>query len=95
MTITAKYPTICASCHAPIHPGQRIEWTRGEPARHTSCPAATSGAPQPQRRRDGGICAECEQPRRHLVDATDACGILARICPACARNTTRHERSFA
>lgn len=43
MTITAKFPASCASCGGRIIPGQRIEWSKGAPARHTSCPGATAG----------------------------------------------------
>ncbi len=38
MTITARYPSRCATCGAPIIPGQQIEWERGSQPRHTHCP---------------------------------------------------------
>lgn len=45
MTITARYASTCSTCHQSIQPGQRIEWTRGDPTvRHMSCETATSTA---------------------------------------------------
>jgi hypothetical protein len=39
MTITAKYAATCSCCHNAVTPGQQIEWSKGSPVRHTSCPA--------------------------------------------------------
>ena len=45
MTITAKYASTCTSCHRPVTPGQRVEWTRGEKTvRHTDCGSASATA---------------------------------------------------
>jgi hypothetical protein len=41
MTITAKYQGRCAHCGQAITPGQQIEWTRDQPARHASCTRQT------------------------------------------------------
>lgn len=38
--IIAKFPSKCAACGAPIVPGQRILWAKGEPSRHESCQRA-------------------------------------------------------
>lgn len=46
MTITARYPGTCPTCHAPITPGQQIEWTKGAKPRHTTCGASASAVPQ-------------------------------------------------
>mgnify|MGYP001610170486 FL=1 len=40
MTISAKYPSRCAVCGGTIVVGAKIEWAKGQPARHTACPAA-------------------------------------------------------
>jgi len=40
MTITARYPSRCASCGGAIHAGDRIEWSKGTAARHTKCSGA-------------------------------------------------------
>jgi len=37
VTITAKYPGVCASCGGRVTPGQQIEWAKGQPTRHTAC----------------------------------------------------------
>lgn len=31
----------------------------------------------------GGICAECERPRRGLLWAHDSSGIVGQVCPSC------------
>lgn len=38
MTITAKFPGTCPACGGEITPGTKIEWSKGEKARHTDCP---------------------------------------------------------
>jgi len=45
MTITAKFASRCAICGEPITPGTTIEWAKGQPVRHTSCPTASDGLP--------------------------------------------------
>lgn len=47
MTITARYASTCPTCRGPVTPGQRVEWTRGSKAVHTSCSAGTP-APAPR-----------------------------------------------
>jgi len=44
MTITAKYASKCATCGQAIPVGAQIEWSKGSPARHTSCAAAPATA---------------------------------------------------
>ena len=38
MTITAKFEGKCAECDGEIAVGARVEWERGQPARHAKCP---------------------------------------------------------
>jgi len=38
MVIRAKYSGVCADCGEEIAVGAEIEWSRGQPARHVSCP---------------------------------------------------------
>ena len=42
MTITARYPAKCSACGQDITPGQQIEWSKGQPVRHTTCGASTT-----------------------------------------------------
>lgn len=49
MTITAKFPGTCPTCGSPIHAGEKVEWAKGEKARHTSCPTAQTPAATPAR----------------------------------------------
>ena len=54
MTITAKFPGRCSSCSRPVTPGEKIEWSKGQPTRHAVCApsAAAPAAPAaPARRR--------------------------------------------
>jgi len=37
VSITARYPGVCAACKQAILPGQQIEYKRGEPTKHTTC----------------------------------------------------------
>lgn len=61
---------------------------------------ATESLDRPARRngggrsRSGGVCAECEEPRRNLTECRDSSGIVARCCPRCAA-LSPWERSFA
>lgn len=36
MTITAKYSSKCATCGGAIRVGEKIEWSKGSPARHAA-----------------------------------------------------------
>lgn len=59
MTITAKYPGTCVCCGQRITPGQAIEWTKGNPARHVGCTAEKSAPPTTQGRRHPAETKEC------------------------------------
>ena len=71
MTITAKYPGTCSQCHAPIQPGERIEWAKGEPSRHAGCAGTgstnrvshgtTNAAASPRSSAPTKHCWECGQ----------------------------------
>ncbi len=37
MTIIAKFSSTCPSCNQRIQPGERVEWTKGSPAKHVAC----------------------------------------------------------
>lgn len=50
MTITAKYPGTCPCCARAIAAGDRVEWSKGQKARHVSCSAATPAQPGRARR---------------------------------------------
>jgi hypothetical protein len=39
MVITAKFSSKCPVCSNPIAPGDRVEWSKGEVARHLACVA--------------------------------------------------------
>ena len=47
MLITAKYSSTCPTCRLPIAAGSRVEWVRGEKARHEACAAGVAGFTSP------------------------------------------------
>lgn len=51
MTIVAKFPSRCACCGGSIQPGEKIEWKKGEPARHARCAAKPARASTPRERK--------------------------------------------
>lgn len=84
MTITARYPSTCASCGARITPGQSIEWQKGvKTVRHTDCAAAATEpaiVPAARPRRSGSRYtrfssgAEYYQNDRGRCEDAPACG---------------------
>lgn len=53
MTITAKFATVCPCCKNRINAGDKVEWTKGQKARHVSCaasPASVSALSAPATR---------------------------------------------
>lgn len=40
MIITAKFASMCPCCSSRIVEGSKVEWNRGEKARHVACAAA-------------------------------------------------------
>ena len=57
MTITAKFAGRCATCGQTVLPGERIEWSRGTPVRHTQCPTGHVHAAAPRPRPT--VCVKC------------------------------------
>lgn len=65
MIISAKFASVCSVCSAHIDVGSKIEWSKGEKARHVACvgkPATASPQRAPrntyyQRRGYGGPLA--------------------------------------
>lgn len=48
MIITAKFAAVCPCCSKSIEVGSKIEWSKGEKAKHTGCAgkATTKSAPR-------------------------------------------------
>jgi hypothetical protein len=42
MTIKARYAGRCGRCGGAINAGDEMEWSRGQPTRHLTCPASTA-----------------------------------------------------
>lgn len=79
MTITARYPSRCSSCGGSISVGDRIEWAKGSPVRHSSCPSSVTPA-APRRssrgqyvRRTGCSCGSREDASGELIPAASNC----------------------
>lgn len=72
MIITAKFASVCPCCSARIAVGSKVEWSKGEKARHVTCggaAASVSGARSqaPARRRGtwtGCSCGSVEEYAR-------------------------------
>lgn len=64
MTITAKYAATCPCCKSAIRPGDKIEWSKGSPAKHVSCASKTGSAPTTTvaTRIRCTTCAYCQSP---------------------------------
>ena len=88
MSITAKYAATCATCRAAITPGQKIEWVKGSPVRHSSCGGGCAAAPKRERssremgyggtaqlggRRTGCQCGSREDRRGQLLASPRNC----------------------
>ena len=43
MVIIAKFPSRCVVCSGNIQVGERIEWVKGNPVRHTACEFRAAG----------------------------------------------------
>lgn len=39
MIITAKFSSVCPCCNNRVQVGSKVVWSRGEKAKHVSCPA--------------------------------------------------------
>lgn len=50
MVITAKYASTCPDCGNTIREGSKVQWERGQKARHVSCPNGGTGDAAPQGR---------------------------------------------
>lgn len=59
MTITARYAATCSTCRRPIAPGAKIEWSKGQPVRHTSCSAAAMAPATARTSRSRGTWTGC------------------------------------
>lgn len=81
MTITAKYSATCPHCTRSINPGDKIEWSKGTRATHTTCGArsASSSTPAGQRRSvrpgkwTGCSCGSREDGAGTLIPARNNC----------------------
>lgn len=81
MTITAKFASRCGSCSQAITPGTKIEWTKGQPVRHTSCPGTAEGVPTATYL---GRVLVADLPRgERLMRGCGQCRRLGRMCKSC------------
>ena len=51
MQISAKFQTVCPTCHHRIAVGERIEWGRGKSAVHVKCPSSQQDLPETKRKK--------------------------------------------
>jgi hypothetical protein len=84
MLITAKFASVCPCCNARIEVGSKVEWTKGNSARHVACatsPASTVSAARPARRSQDarGRWNGCSCGAREMPDGT----LSANACASC------------
>src|SRR5688572_29691290 len=74
MTITARFSSICPVCRTEIAAGARVEWNRGERARHLACAnpaagtfqAAADAAPAPRWSFSDAVETPAEREARYV-----------------------------
>lgn len=70
-----------------------VEMAYGYITQRAECETAPRSAPS-RRPGKGGICDDCQRPRRNLQECVDSSGISGLCCPSCAAMSP-YERSFA
>lgn len=62
MIITAKYNSTCPCCAKYISAGEKVEWVKGEKAKHVACtgPSVASSAPRSYTVRSRARFTRCE-----------------------------------
>jgi hypothetical protein len=84
MVITAKFASVCPACNARIEVGSKVEWSKGEKARHVSCggsSAAAAPSSSPTTAAKPGCCTKCGK----------ACKPQYRTCFACSGKEPSNE----
>lgn len=51
MIIVAKFASVCPCCSSRIDVGSKVDWSKGEKARHVACPASSARAAGPAKAR--------------------------------------------
>jgi hypothetical protein len=74
MTITAKFPGTCPACGGYITPGERVEWSKGQRARHLNCSVGRSVAPATQAPADAKQVWTWNQPAKAPTKRCWECG---------------------
>lgn len=54
MIITAKFASVCPCCSSRISVGEKVEWSKGEKARHAACAGKAVTAARSTARRSYG-----------------------------------------
>jgi hypothetical protein len=85
VTITAKFPSVCRNCGCAIAVGSKIEWSKGSPAVHTTCPGR--GTPKAERSR-AGRAPSSRAPRAPKAAKIEGERTLRR------RSADRHDRYY-
>lgn len=88
MIITAKFASVCPCCSARIAVGSKVEWNRGEKARHAACAGkavvASTAIPRsayasPRSGNNRGRWTGCSCGSRELPGG----GLSANACTSC------------
>lgn len=84
MIIIAKFTSVCPCCSNRIAVGEKIDWSKGEKARHVACAGKPSTATQPTARRSytparAGKWNGCSCGAREYADGS----LSANACSSC------------
>jgi hypothetical protein len=93
MTITARYPSQCSACGGAIGAGERIEWSKGMPARHSQCGTPVA-ATSPTTSSATGRCAKCGGACKPGYRTCYRCSSAAKTCRACGHIEKRDSRGY-
>jgi GTP cyclohydrolase FolE2 len=88
MTITAKFASVCPCCTARITPGQKVEWSKGSPARHVTCVGSAVHAQRPAATRHMATTRHYRAPYGKIE--CDECGDYVTRGSVCWETGCRH-----
>jgi hypothetical protein len=85
MIITAKFASVCPCCAVGIEVGSKVEWSRGDKARHVACAASSSRVSRATSTRSSGYRSDrgrwngCSCGAREMPDGS----VSANACASC------------
>ena len=98
MVITAKFASTCPKCSKPIAIGSKVEWAKGEKAKHVDCGAAAPSAGPSVVSTAGGKCSKCGGACKPGFGTCYRCSPAAKLasktCKICGHVERRNARGY-